>query len=209
MAMRRFPARATRGVTLIELMVGLAVLAIALALGVPSFGEWISNSQIRSTAESVQNGLNSARAEAVRRNTVVRMQFTDTLDNECALSTAGPSWVVTMSSSVTPQGLCGKAFDDSTTPFLLQKGSPVSSSKGATLSASQSTIGFNGLGRIAATTNPDINVKTLTVDIKSNRGTCLEDSGTLRCLRVVVTPGGQVRMCDPHRTAAGDPLACQ
>jgi hypothetical protein len=30
----------------------------------------------------------------------------------------------------------------------------------------------------------------------------------MRCLRVVVTPGGQVRMCDPALTNAGDAQAC-
>jgi type IV fimbrial biogenesis protein FimT len=203
----RPPALAARGMSLIELMVGLAVLAIALAFGVPSFAEWISNTQIRSTAESIQNGLNFARAEAVRRNTIVRFQFTDKTDNACALSTTGTSWVVNMSSSVSPAGFCGNAVDDATDPRILQKGSSVASSAGASIGASQSTIAFNGLGRIAPTTNPDLAVGTLTVDIQSSRGTCVAASGKMRCLRVVVTPGGQVRMCDPAR-ASGDPMSC-
>ncbi|MDM0027647.1 GspH/FimT family pseudopilin [Variovorax sp. J31P216] len=194
--------------SLIELMVGLAVLAIALAIGMPSFGEWISNTQIRSTAESLQNGLNLARAEAVRRNTVVRLQFTDTLDNDCALTKTGTHWVINGSSSETAAGSCGKAISDADAPFLLQKSGIVASKLNATIDASQAAIAFNGLGRVAPTTNPDTNVGTLTVNVASSRGSCLKDSGTMRCLRVVVTPGGQVRMCDPHRTTVGDPLAC-
>lgn len=194
--------------TLIELLVGLAVLAIALALGVPTLSEWINNSQIRNTAESLQNGLNLARGEAVRRNTVVRLQFTDTTDNSCVLSTSGTSWVINQSSSVSPASKCGVTINDSATPFLLQRSGPLSSKTSATVSASQSTIAFNGLGRVAPTKNPDTAVSALTIDIKSSRGTCLTDSGTMRCLRLVVAPGGQIRMCDPYRTAVGDPMAC-
>jgi type IV fimbrial biogenesis protein FimT len=59
------------GVTLIELMIGLAIVALILTLGLPSISTWIQNSQLRSAAESVQSGLQLARAEAVRRNTLV------------------------------------------------------------------------------------------------------------------------------------------
>ncbi len=60
-----------RGVTLIELMIAIAVMAILLAIGVPSFTVWLQNSQIRTATESIVNGLQLARAEAVRRNAQV------------------------------------------------------------------------------------------------------------------------------------------
>ena len=208
-AYRPYAAPAQRGVSLIELMVGLTVLAIALMMGVPSLGEWIRNSQIRSTAEALQNGLNFARAEAVRRNTVVRLQFTDTLDDNCALSDTGTHWVANASSSVPPTSLCGHPVDEAVTPFIVQKGNPVATGSGATISATESTIAFNGLGRVASTTNPDVAVGTLTVDVQSSNGACAADSSPMRCLRLVVTPAGQVRMCDPARTEATDPMVCQ
>jgi type IV fimbrial biogenesis protein FimT len=216
-SVRRSSALAARGVTLIELLVGIAILAIALAMGVPSFAEWISNSQIRSTAESVQNALNLARAEAVRRNTTVLLQFTDKLDSGCALSSAGTSWVISRASVDTVTGKCNSAVDDQTTPFILEKGTPVSTKAGATVAvtqgsfgtgAAQTTIAFNGLGRVTAATNPVTTVGALSVDLQSSRGTCVKDSGKMRCLRVVVSPGGQVRMCDPARTVTTDPMAC-
>lgn len=199
--------------SLIELMVGIAILAIAIALGVPSFSEWVNNSQIRSTAESVQNALNFARGEAVRRNTTVRLQFTDKLDSGCALSATGSSWVVSMSASKSVAGGCGNDVSDATTPFILQKGSPVATKTGATISVSQSgggaqsTIAFNGLGRVTAITDPATTVGTLAIDIESSRGTCVKESGKMRCLRVMVSPGGQVRMCDPKRESP-DPMYC-
>lgn len=59
------------GVTLIELMIGVAILGMLLTLGLPSYARWIQSSQIRTAAESVQNGLQLARTEAVRRNAPV------------------------------------------------------------------------------------------------------------------------------------------
>lgn len=57
-----------RGFTLIELMIVIVVVAIGAALAAPSFRETIANYRVRGGAESIVNGLNYARAEAVRRN---------------------------------------------------------------------------------------------------------------------------------------------
>ena len=64
------------GVTLIELLIGLVILAMLLAMGLPSMATWMQNSQLRAAAESIQSGLQLARAEAVRRNTLVGFNMT-------------------------------------------------------------------------------------------------------------------------------------
>ena len=89
------------GMTLIELMIGIVVLGILLALGVPTFSRWTQSSQIRNAAEAIHNGLMLARAEAVRRNTTVRFQFVTTTTGACALSDTGATWVVSLD---TPAG---------------------------------------------------------------------------------------------------------
>lgn len=63
--------RRARGFTLVELLIGLTILSMILAIGVPSFGVWIQNTRIRNAADAIANGLQLARAEAVRRNTAV------------------------------------------------------------------------------------------------------------------------------------------
>lgn len=72
-----------RGFTLIELMIGIVVLAIVIALGVPSYRTWIQNTKLRNAAESILNGLQLARSEAVARNQRVRFTLG-----------AGSSWTV-------------------------------------------------------------------------------------------------------------------
>jgi type IV fimbrial biogenesis protein FimT len=54
------------GFTLIELMVTLSVLAILLAIGIPSLQMFIQNSRLQSQSASLMGDLNYARAEAVR-----------------------------------------------------------------------------------------------------------------------------------------------
>src|SRR4030095_4193090 len=62
------------GFTLIELMAALAILALLFLLGMPSFITFLRNSEIRSTSESIINGLRTASAEATRLNS--RVAFT-------------------------------------------------------------------------------------------------------------------------------------
>ena len=57
-----------RGFTLIELMVAIAIAALLLLLAGPSFTTFLRNSEIRSTSESIVNGLRAAKTEAARQN---------------------------------------------------------------------------------------------------------------------------------------------
>lgn len=81
---RRRMAALAAGLTLIELLITIAVLAIGLSLAAPTFTQQISNYRLRTASESIINGLNYARAEAVRRNSPV--SFT--------LQTGGSGWTV-------------------------------------------------------------------------------------------------------------------
>jgi type IV fimbrial biogenesis protein FimT len=81
--------RKNAGFSLIELMVSVVVLGILASIAVPSFQTWIRNTQIRNAAESITNGLQRARAEAVSRNTNV--SFVMGTDSSWAISVVNPA----------------------------------------------------------------------------------------------------------------------
>ena len=191
-----------RGFSLIELMIGLVVLGIVMMIGMPSLATWIQNTQIRNQAEAVYSGLQMARAEALRRNTQVRFQLFGTLNAGCAASTSGKSWVVSLADS---SGQCNLAPAD-TAPQIIQKKDGAEGSPNTALAATGgSLVTFNGLGRV-------VNVGPLTqVDITNPvGGACKTAAGNepMRCLRIQVASGGQMRMCDPAVTAGTDPRRC-
>lgn len=61
----------TRGFTLIELMVTIAILAILLSIAVPGFQAFVQNSRATTLANQLTTAINLARSEAIRRGAVV------------------------------------------------------------------------------------------------------------------------------------------
>ena len=201
-----------RGMSLIELLIGLVIMGILLSLAAPSYMAWIQNTKIRTTAEGMLSGLQLARAEAVRRNTQIRFTLTDTLTGACVASVSGTNWVVSFDD---PTALCNSApmVDDPTVdigavaaPRMIQNRPSTDGSTGVTVAAGQSAIVFNGLGRItpapAATINLDFTNPTAGACAALGGG-----GGPMRCMRVAVSIGGQIRLCDPAR-ASTDPVGC-
>jgi type IV fimbrial biogenesis protein FimT len=192
--------RIPRGFTLIELLVGISVLALLLALGAPSFATYMQNRQIRAMSDSVLNGMQLARAEAVRRNSPVRFQLMTTLDSSCALSTSGRNWVVSMDSAA---GNCGSTnMADAPSPVaprMIQSRPGTEGTANAVVAADVSSLTFNGFGRVTTALPGGQTVFNVGVSNPTG-GACKTSSGPMRCLRIVITPAGQVRMCDPSTT---------
>lgn len=67
--------RYAAGFTLLEVLITLAIAAVLMMIGLPAFGRFLQDSAIRSTSESVVNGLRIARIEAARRNAAVRFSI--------------------------------------------------------------------------------------------------------------------------------------
>jgi type IV fimbrial biogenesis protein FimT len=59
--------RMHKGFSLVELLIALAISALLLYFGVPSYGRWIASRQLANHAEYLAEMLNLARSEAVRR----------------------------------------------------------------------------------------------------------------------------------------------
>ena len=187
-----------RGFNLIEVLIGLVVLGVLFAAGLPTVTAWLQSTQVRTSAEAVISGLQLARTEAVRRNRSVQFSLTDTLSAGCAPSLTGTNWVISL---VDPTGACNATPSDTAAPQILQKRNGQEGSPNATVTTTSSVVTFNALGRPTAGGGA-------TIDIKSSQGTCQGAAGQIRCLRISVGSSGSARMCDPAVTDATDSRCC-
>lgn len=167
-----------RGFTLIELMISVAVVGVLSVLALPEFNQWIANTKIRSTTESILAGFQFARTEAVRRNRGVQIQLnsdTGWTVTEVATGTALQARPATEGSGGISLAIL---LSDATTP-------------------ASGTVVFNGLGRVAnATPITQVDVDSTAINAASTRE-----------LRITVNAGGRVRACDPSKPST-DPRGC-
>ena len=96
-------ARPPGGFTLIELMVTLSVMAVLMALAMPSVLAWIANSRVRTVSDALQNGLRAAQAEAVRRSRTAVFSLTNDTAPQTSLTAAanGSHWSINFVASST------------------------------------------------------------------------------------------------------------
>lgn len=66
-------ARKDLGLTMIELLIGIAVLAIALGIALPNFASVLHKNRINSAASNLYASLNLARSEAVKQRCAARV----------------------------------------------------------------------------------------------------------------------------------------
>jgi type IV fimbrial biogenesis protein FimT len=175
-SLRKEPTQAgthlTKGFSLVELMVVVAVIGVLLATGLPSFNTWIQNSKIRGAAEAVLSGLQSARSEAIRRN--ARVTFT--------LLPAGGTLLWTVGCS-TVTATCPAVIQ--TRP--LSEGSLLTSGGAMVVSfdaGADTQVIFDSFGRANNL------VAVAAWNVSSSAGD--------RPLRLIVDVGGSSRVCDPY-----------
>ena len=207
-----------RGFNLIELTIGIGIVAILFALALPSFGLWTTNSRMRNWAESIQNGLQQARVEALKRNvtpptSTVRFQLVDALTSTCVTSTSGTNWVISLDAI----GLnCDKlpvSGLDATPPQVIQKATAENGATALVVVASDAVACFNGMGQIDRQTAGCSANAIVTYDISVanptsvSEKTCAAIGGKARCLKVCAG-NGSIKMCDPAVTDATDPRIC-
>lgn len=198
-------SRRQNGFSLVELIVGLAVLALLIALGVPQYAAFTANARIRATTEGFTAGLNLARAEAVKRNARVEMVLTDDppvegLVNSLTPSTSGTNWMVRewVPSTNSYNFIEGKAGAEGS--GREESGVLVTSS--STDASYDGRVTFTGFGAMA------IGQPVTFQFTYPAAGACAAASGPLRCLNINVSPGGQIRVCDPKVTDTKDTRAC-
>ncbi len=195
-----------RGFNLIEIMVTLTVLGILIALGAPALGEFLQNQQIRAATEAIVNAMQVARGEAIRRNLAVQV----------VLEPPTSGWTICNATEVPCDSTIVAA--DEALPAdqkkVIQHRSPEENTGNARvtpvasdLATAAAAVTFSPLGSVV--TNSDGSATLARVDVINSRDACIADSGPMRCLRVVVSGGGSIRMCDPTPgIVVPDPRAC-
>jgi type IV fimbrial biogenesis protein FimT len=199
-----------RGISLIEIAIGLAILGISFSWAIPSYSRWIQNTKIRNMAESLVNGLQLARSEAIGRNSQVQFILTDSNAGSAAEDTdlatlgdgAGTNWMVR---AILPP--VGGAPN-----YAYVSGSVgAEGSDNATVQAGDMAIGggvaaitFNGFGRLM-TVNDDLSNPIRKICVRSSR---LSVANGARILEIDIGTAGQIKMCDPTVSALTDTRRC-
>jgi len=180
-----------KGFTLVELSITLVVMAVLLALTMPSVFTWIANTRVRTVSDALQNGLRQAQAEAVRRGRTAVFSLTNDTAPKTSLTAVanGSNWSINFvaSSTLDPSGIA----------TFVEAGVLTVAGTGVSISG-PAAICFSPLGRLVA--NSSTGVTGATCSLTSTPTYNITLSSADRPLRVIVSLGGQVHMCDPAKT---------
>ena len=98
-----------RGITLVELVVVMAIIAIGAAFVVPNIGAWIPNYRLRGATRDVTSALRSAQMRAISTNREYQVSF-DAGAGSYILrynsgTTANPVWIDDGAAETLPTGV--------------------------------------------------------------------------------------------------------
>lgn len=188
-----------RGISMIEVMVAVAILAIMIGIGVPSLTSWMQNTQVRATAESLLSAIQLARAEAVRQNMRAQLLLTD--------SGGKASWTAIIESSSAPgtfpasntiqTGSSKEAGQNArlgvSTDILAGQNFAVAISGGSGMSSNPPPgIIFDAFGRVATDSTANAAVTRITrIDVTNST------APQARRMVITVSDAGLPKMCDP------------
>jgi type IV fimbrial biogenesis protein FimT len=197
LVLRQRPA----GFTLVEIAVVLAVLGMLFALMLPDMRYFVENRKLRSKVESMSIMMQQGRVQAIKLNQPVEFvtfdepidfsnpAFVDAVNPVNATANTGLNWALRTKNNATGQ------YD----LIAARSGTEGAGQAGAiptvTVTGDQSKITFTAMG----SANP-----TATFNFASAAAPCAK-AGPIRCLRLTVSLGGQIRMCDPIVDPATDP----
>ena len=156
------------GFTVIELMLVIVILSIMLLIALPNFAIWMQNTQIRTAGEAILNGMQLARADAIRRNVNVELRMD--VSSGWTARVAGTGEII--QSRLAAEGSAASLV--TITP------------------AGAKTVTFNSFGSVAANADGTATVTEIKID---SPAIAPADS---RELCILVRAGGNVRMCDPQ-----------
>lgn len=193
-----------RGFTLIELMITMAVLAIIVMVGLPTFQLTMQNLQVRAAAESILNGLELAKQEAVKRNALVNFNLTNAAGlADWNFVCNGPPFpgncpnATPLQAYSSNEGALNVLVGVNALGVAAQAAYAVALPGGANMPAS---ITFDQFGRVST-----INPSFTRIDVTLTPAIAVAG---VRRLVITIDPGGQIRLCDPQFALANNPQGC-
>lgn len=194
--------RPQRGLTLLELMVVIAIIALMSAYAVPGLRAWSGNAQVRNSATNLQIVLKEAQAEATR--TFRQVVFFRTTSTKCDVNDqangTGNRWVIKMLPLVSTGNAsvvkCGTLIEGSPNVSVAGPAAVCFGSTGRPIFLDKTA---NGVGVDCDTGNGDriiYGVDTVTTN------------ADLKKLQVWLTLGGSIRTCDSQRLSSAAPDGC-
>ena len=184
-----------KGVSLIELMVVVVIIGVLMAVGIPSYRAWTENSALRARADALMDGMRQARIEAIKNNSSVRFSLAD--GTTCVPTNGAPHWVIWQDTAAVPAALVG--CNDGR--ILVASGSDkvaanavithrIVNAGGAPTGDIPNTVQFSPLGRVVDNIQGgwwvDVDLPATVLPVEKSRN-----------LRITVSQGGELRMCDP------------
>lgn len=193
--------RREAGLGLVELMIGVVILGLMVAMAVPSMATWMRNARVRTVADAIQSSVRLAQAEAQRRGHAVVLFRT--ADRDCTNTTTananGQFWQV--------RALPGTLINAQPS-VAVQCGVLTDVQVGVTITSTATALCFSGEGRQITLADPDGIGVSCAAAVASFDVTPDAAHAENRPLRVTAGLAGAVRICDPLKAGTA-PDGCR
>ena len=180
--------RPSRGFTLIEMLIAVALIGIISAATLPGFAGFLNGQKVNLAANNVYTAMQLTKSSAIQQNSRVALVFDSTRGSWCIFdrniepSSTTCSWT----SNALETGVLRKHIEPMPTGLTI-----------AVLPASANQITYDGLGRVVPNSDASATITNVAV-------TMPRDPGRANSVQL---NNGLVRLCDPLK-AVGDPQAC-
>ena len=184
------PSRREAGVTLVELLTVIVIVAILMSIGVPSYRYVTTSNRVATESDALLGDLRAARSEAIREGQQVTVCISKDGAN-CDITTTPPSWQEGWIIFSNPDN--GQAVATKDPLLRVNKGFP---SNGDTFQSSittVNTINFSGEGFV------NLGAASMVIELKDSTG----NSAYFRC--VLIMQAGMMSV----QTHTSDPTDCK